>query len=101
MVGLIQKYQSGAGASAWLCPLQTHRQALSAASSHPQAHAVFGRGQTQNFLPLRGVSFLPVPSKNPGRGRFSEITNFFCTLYNPVLSQSSQYTKSRFGERLA
>lgn len=76
MVGLIQKYQSGAGASAWLCPLQTQSPGFERCKLTPQAHAVFAEDKLEfSFL---SVVFLYLSSKNPGKGKIlGDWRNFF------------------------
>ena len=66
-VGLIQKDQSGAGASAWLCSLQTQSPGFERCKLTPQTHAVFAEDKHEfSFL---SVVFLYLSSKNLGKGK--------------------------------
>ena len=77
-----------------------NRQALSAASSPLGLMRSLQRTNVNS--PSSPWCFFTCPPGTWGRGRFLEIGEIFShTLYYPVLSQSSQYTKSRFGGRLA
>ena len=77
-----------------------NRQALSAASSPLRLMQSLQRTNTNS--PSSPWCFFTCPPRTWGRGRFLEIGEIFPhTLYYPVLSQSSQYTKSWSGGRLA
>lgn len=92
-MGLIPKDHCGAGASAGLCSLQTQSPGFERSKLTPQAHAVFAEDKCEfSFLSL---VFLYLSSKNPGKGKIiGDWGNIFRTLFYPVLSQSSQYSKS-------